>query len=477
MNSHRHPSCRLLAVLLAASCASLAGCVDLLRGWDFMGFQAPPERLRQIETLDLDAMSAGEQGPAENESTEAQSRPTDAEPAKELELTLEQCRVLALAGNLDLKVDLLNPTIAAQGISEAEAAFEAVFNTNVSKSKTDTPTSSTLSGSEVEQLDIRPGIEIPLRTGGSISIDLPMDKVETNSTYSTLNPSYTTDLAVSISQPLLRGGGLRANTHAIRLARLERQKSEALAKLEVIGVLAAVDRVYWQVYAARRELEVRKQEHDLAVAQLERARRQVAAGAKADVEIIRAQLGVAERLEAIILAENEVRDRQRDLKRILQKPGLTMDTPTTIIPVTPPSVDRYRLEAGRIVELALANRMELLELELQIAQDSSAIHFQRNQALPLVTLGYTYNVNGLGSSWSDSFDLLFEKRFEDHRFGLQVEVPIGNQAARSRLRRAILTRIQRLATRQQRQTLIQQEVYNSIDQLEANWQRILAGRQ
>ena len=101
----------------------------------------------------------------------------------------------------------------------------------------------------------------------------------------------------------------------------------------------------------------------------------------------------------------------------------------------------------------------------------------RNQALPLVTMDYTYNMNGLGATRDDSYDLLFDKRFEDHRLGLQLLVPLGNEAAKSRLRQAIYQRSQRLATRDSRRALIELEVLNAVDQLEANWQRILASRQ
>ena len=55
-------------------------------------------------------------------------------------------------------------------------------------------------------------------------------------------------------------------------------------------------------------------------------------------------------------------------------------------------------------------------------------------------------------------------------------VPLGNRAARSRLRRALYTRLQRMANRDQRAAFIRQEVANSADHLEANWQRILASR-
>jgi len=242
-------------------------------------------------------------------------------------------------------------------------------------------------------------------------------------------------------------------------------------------VLAAVERVYWRLYASRRELAVRRNEYELAVAQLERARRLVEAGQAAEVEVIRAEAGVAERLEAIIIADNRVRNRERDLKRILNEPGLPIEGPTQIISVTEPNPVHYSLDLHRVIEFALANRMEMLELELQIAADESTEAFARNQTLPLLAVDYTYGVPGLGDTLGNAFDLMFERNFDSHHVGLSLSVPLGNQAARSRLRRAVSTRLQRIASKSLREAQIRQEVANAVDQLEATWQRILASRQ
>ncbi|MFZ2147787.1 MAG: TolC family protein, partial [Sedimentisphaerales bacterium] len=382
--------------------------------------------------------------------------------------------------NLDLKVQLISPAIAAERVDEEQAAFEAAFSTNLIYSKTDTPISSELdviSGSQVDYFRTGLGVQVPLRTGGTIRFDLADNRVKTDATGIMFNPYFASDLSVSISQPLLRGAGNRAKTHAIRIAEYERQVTDARTKLEVIRVIAAVDRVYWRLYAARKELEVRKKQYDLAKALYEQARRFVEAGDKAQVEIIRTEAGVAQQLEAIIVAENNLRDRERELKRTLNKAGLEMQTPTILIPATEPDPVRYELQKQRLVETAIDSRMEMLELELQIAEDISTIDYMHNQALPLVTMDYTYNINGLGASRNDSFDLLFDKRFEDHRFGVQLLVPLGNEAAKSRLRQSFYQRRQRLATRDNREALIELEVLNAIDQLEANWQRILASRQ
>ncbi|MHC4480628.1 MAG: TolC family protein, partial [Planctomycetota bacterium] len=318
---------------------------------------------------------------------------------------------------------------------------------------------------------------VPLRTGGNVVFDLAANRLETSDVFSTLNPSYGSGLTASISQPLLRNAGVRTNTHLIRIARYGSQQVEARTKLEVIRVLAAVERVYWRLYASRRELAVRKNEYDLAVAQLERARRMAKAGLVAEVEIIRAEAGVAQRLEAIIIADNRVRDRERDLKRILNQPGLQIEGPTQIIPVTEPNPVHYDLDVHRLIELALANRMEMLELELQIAADQSAEAFARNQALPLLAVDYTYGISGLGDTPGDAFDLMFERDFDTHQVGLSLSVPLGNRAARSRLRRALFTRLRRIASKALRNAQIRQEVANAVDQLEATWQRILASRQ
>jgi len=450
----------------------LTGCEQFSADENTYQTKIAPERTQRIETLEL-PQAKEEKVPTDvNEARQA--------PPKELELTLEECRALTLENNLDLKVQLINPSIAAEKVSQQEAQFEAAFYSNITYSKTDMPEASFLdviTGPQADNTSTDLGVQVPLRTGGTVTFDLVDRRNKTNAELLSFNPYYVSGLSASVSQPLLRGAGKRANTYAIRIAEYERQITDARTKLEVIRIIADVDRVYWRLYAARRELQVRKQQYDLAKALYEQAGRFVAAGDKPQIEIVRTEAGVAQQLEAIILAENNVRDRERDLKRTLNKADLDMQTPTVLIASTEPDPVRYELEKEKLLATAMKNRMEMLELELQIAQDFDTIDYMRNQSLPLVTMDYRYNVNGLGGTREDSFDLLFDKRFEDHRIGLQLLVPLGNEAAKSQLRQAFYQRKQRLASRDSREALIELEVLNAIDQLEANWQRILASRQ
>ena len=455
-------------IVVALLLTTAAGCARLRKKDRFGEFKVPREKLRQIETLDLKDMKAEVAAPAE---------PNAAPP--ELTLTLEDARALALQHNLDLKVQLLAPTIAAEAVNAEEAKFEWAFFSNATFAKTDRPQATDISlvGSQGDYSGVDLGVQMPLRTGGTVTFDLADNRTKTDFTGRSFNPSYENDFTLSISQPLLRNAGNRVNMHSIRIARYDAQITDATTKLNVISVIAAADRVYWNLYAARRVLEVRKQQYELAEAQLERARRFVEAGQNPQVDLIRAEAGLAGQLATIIAAENRVRDRQRDLKRTLNKPGLSMETPTVLIPASEPDPLHYQLDSEKLVDYGIENRMEMLELELRIAQSLSTIDFMKNQALPLLSLNYDYIVHGLGQTRSDSFDILNDKNFEDHRVGLRLTIPLGNQAARSNLRQAIYIRRQQLATRAKRRALVEQEVLNSLDQLEASWQQILANRQ
>ena len=137
---------RTCALVLLCSCALLlTGCGQFPGNEDFYEIKIPPEKLRQIETLELQEAKVEENNRADANEV----------PPRELGLTLEQCRALTLENNLDLKVRLISPAIAAERVDEEQAAFEAIFSTNLIYSKTDTPTASELdviSGSQVSAL-------------------------------------------------------------------------------------------------------------------------------------------------------------------------------------------------------------------------------------------------------------------------------------------------------------------------------------
>ncbi|QOV91020.1 TolC family protein [Humisphaera borealis] len=456
-------------------------------------YVVPKQKLRNIDGLDLTAVSRprtpatepatrtsvaetipSATAPSTGPSTQPTTRPTT--PPTITYLSLADARRLAMENNLDLKVELLNPTISKQSLTEEEARYEANFTSSLNYAKTDNAVASQLVGSQSETWQFNAGLEIPLRTGGSIRVDTPLSRSETDNQFTFLNPAYTAGPAATITMPLLRGFGVDYNAQRIRVAFYAYQSTQARTKLEVIRVLTDVERVYWRLYAAREELKLRQREYELAVKQYDAAARKFKQETVPEVDLLRAESGAADKFENIIVAEKNLRDRQRELKRLLNAPGLELESTAEIIPATRPMAIAFNLDSEQLSRSAMGQRMELLEEELRIAEETANVRNARSDMLPLVTLEYTYGINGLGPELNDALSQVRSANFQDHRAAIRMEVPIGNEAARSRLRRSLYSRLQRLASKEQRQLQIRQEVFTAVDALEAAWQRILSSR-
>jgi outer membrane protein TolC len=455
----------LVFVIALGALFFLAGCEEFAKEDDFLDVKVKPEQTRAVDTLKLAAKADANDGIDINKPAE-----------KEVTLSIEQCRAMTLKNNLDLKVQLIEPTIAAKQVSEEEAKFESSFFTNLAYSNIDQPSVIVQQAQKYETKTVDLGVQVPLQTGGTARFDLADNRTNISiGNYSEI--IYTPTTTFSISQPLLRGAGKRVNTYSIRVLEYQQHITDAMTKLEVIRVLANADRGYWRLYAARKELEVRQQEYESAQAQLAQTRRMVALGEKAAVEETRSEAGVAERLDGIITAKKAMEDRQRELKQIMNEAGLGIDSPALVVPMTEPDPVRYEINKERLSASAVENRMEMLEVELQLAQDSSTVDYYRNQTLPLAALDYTYNMNGIGAARSDAYDMMFNRVSESHRVGMSLIVPLGNEAAKNRLLEAQYRKRQRLFSKENRRIQIETEVLGAIEQLEANWQSILAGRQ
>ncbi len=397
----------------------------------------------------------------------------------ELTLSIEECIAFALKNNLDLQVQLIEPTISEENIIQEKArAFEPAIRSNgISYSKTDSPTASSVDGSRIDTSNVDIGVEIPVSTGGTVTLGIRDNRYKTNSSYYTSSTTYNSDLYASIRQPLLKGRGSKIKTYNILIAQYNSRKTDAQTKKQVIATIATVGKSYWQLYAADKNLEVRKNDYELKKALFEQAKRYVEVGEKPRIELTNTRAGMASSRVQLLNAEDDLRDKERELKQILNIKDLGVESGTRLIPVTAPDLGQYNFDKEQMVKNAIENRMEMLEIEIDLAKDASNIEYQKNQMLPTADLTYRYNINGIGTSREDSYDVLDNNDYNDHSFSLNINIPIGNKEAKSRLREAFYRKAKNLAVKKQKRADIKKEILKQIDKVESAWERILAGRE
>ncbi|MEL7484207.1 MAG: TolC family protein [Planctomycetota bacterium] len=471
MNSRTSRSLRTALSLLFAS-GTIAGCASPfhISTSDFAA--TPDERIRAIPPLDIEQYRVDE-SPAAPDASYV-SRLTTGE---QVELDIADVRAAAIANNLDIRVARLDPAIAEESVNEEAARFDSVFRVDARYDESDAPAATTLNATEANVQSFTPTLTKPLLTGGTVDVSLPTSRVSNDNAFTTLNPSYQSDLVLRLTQPLLRGAGRTATTAQLRIAGINRSVASVRARSSIATTLTSVDRSYWELWAARQQLELRIEEFEVAREVLAQARRLVDAGAVAEIEIARAESGVADRVSLLLILEQAVLQRQRELKRAMNTGDLLSTDDSVLIPLSDPAPLPLELDTPSLVDVAMTTRPELLELELELLADTTRIALARNDALPQLDASFTYRRNGLGAELEGALNQIYQDEFEDYGFGLTASMPIGNNAAEARIQRALLNRMSRVLTKDARQQTITQDVLDAVERLRSDWQRILAARQ
>ncbi len=416
--------------------------------------------------------------------------------ADNLPRTIAEVRAAALKNNLSLQVVQADPKIAQARVSEERAKFDNVIYANLKYGEYDLPERSgdsvrlssedaalnkkivkqTLLNQRTKSLDGEIGVEVPLRTGGTIQLSSPFENKDKSRPFA--SDEYRSGLRFSISQPLLRDAGTAVNETSINIAALDQTAVQARTRLQSIRVIAMIDKAYWALNQAWTELEIRHQQYEYASQNLAMVQRRVKEGLSAAIELNRAEFGVTDRIEQLIVANTNLKLAQRQLKFLLNDATMPMDADVGIAPATSPEMLHYSFDREKLLGQATANRLELLETELKLTEDALRIDYLQNQTLPLFTVDYSYGaLSRSASSMSSAFGNALDGDFNDWYVGFKFEMPMTNEARKARLSRAIEQRLQRLSTKQLQEMTIEREINDSLDVVEQHWQRIVAARQ
>ncbi len=372
------------------------------------------------------------------------------EPNATLNLDLATAYSMALARNLDLQVGRFGIATSTVSIFEQTGQFDPLLEANFQSNDTRSPSSSDLQGANVQvsrssTFGLSLGQLLP--TGTQVQLSASAVRNETNSQFFFLNPSWSSGLTLSFSQPLLQGFGTTVNRSGIVIASNLREQDLAGFELQVMGTLRDVEYAYWDYVAARRAVAVSQQSLDLATRLLNETNERVNVGTSAPIDIIQSESGVATRKQAVIAARNTASNAEDNLKRALgfDRPdewtaSITATEDYFIKPVHP--------ELRTSIETALEQRPEITQARLDLQRLQLNVDIARNTILPSLDLTGRYGLSGVGGvlttqdpttgeiltdqgGLNDSLRQIGKADYPTWTVGLTLSVPLGNNSAKA----------------------------------------------
>lgn len=346
-------------------------------------------------------------------------------------LTLEECIARALKKNFDLQLQAFDTANAKESLTVSKAGYDPTFSVTASKSvnQNDTP-ATTLTGSRSESADTRVGVAQKIATGATVNLSGSLARSETNNTYSTLNPAYNSDVSLSVKQPLLNGAGPKVNNAAIRRAELGVTRADLTYQAALLQVVANTENAYYNLLFAHEQLKVRLHSLELAETLLSENKAKKNTGVATDLDVLQADVGVANARRNVLDAQRAVRDRQDALLNLIGQ--FEFDAAIGSLSLAPIGHDAVSFADS--FSQARTHQPDYISTQASIKQLELDVATAKSGSLPSLDLGGAVGYNSLDRTASRSLNRLPDGDGYNWQVDLSLSVPWGRRAEKARYR-------------------------------------------
>ena len=257
----------------------------------------------------------------------------------------------ALDSNIDLVVGRLNPQI--QDLANAQTrgfyrpTLTSSFGDNFSRSQ---PTSqlsggtSLSAGIESGTYNWSAGISQALQfSGGTASVTWANSRNDTTSNNAILNPTYTSSVQLSVTQPLIKNFRIDSNRQALATGLIALENANTTVRALVINTVANTKDAYWDFVYAVQAVDAARMSVDLAQKLVEDNKVRVEIGTLAPLDVVTAQAEAATRQQTLVSTVANRRTAEMALKRLIVSGTADPIWNATLNPTDRPA-DRFRRE-------------------------------------------------------------------------------------------------------------------------------------
>ncbi|HYK91936.1 MAG TPA: TolC family protein [Acidobacteriota bacterium] len=455
----------------------------------------PPTALAQQET------TAQKAAPAQ-ESAVSDLAPLPLSPVEKAEkdgtslrLSLKDLTKLALQNNLDIAIQDTNEQFYQQRIIQAYGPYDPTLTAglgyNTAKSpNTNLATASTLGAfNSSNRSNWNFGFTQNVPSGGGISANWNTNRSDNNQAFSLFTPQFSSSLSVFFTQPLRRNFRIDQYRSQIKLVNLDLQTNDSKFKQKVTETIANIQSQYWDLVAAIRDYDIKRDSVRFAQITLRDNKKKVEIGTLAPIGVTEAQASMAQREVDLISSEERIFNVENALRALISNDRNAEIWSKVIVPTETADFKEYKVDLDFAIDTALKSRPELEQFDLSLKQSDINLQLSENLRKWKVDLQAGFGSSGVAGPQSlrngepaipdylvggvaTAYRTIFSQGFTNWSVGFQVEIPLRNRNVESQLAQQKITRRQTLMQRKSTEQAIQVDIRNAVQKLETNRKQV-----
>ncbi len=370
-----------------------------------------------------------------------------------------------------------NPQI---GPEAALAAFDAEFFTNLTVQRQERLINNQFFAGGLRDAlianegNFSAGLRKVAATGTQFTVENLTNYSRNNAPANLFTSAYDTDFSLGFRHPLLRGGGIEFNRIAgpgaipgtyrgVMIASINADIALSDFEAAIRDLMRDVERNYWELYFAYRNLDTSRDFRQYAVESWELEKRRVEAQMRppdqeafAREQFYQAQTAVENALSGTATAPG-VLTAERNLRTLL---GLTASDGRLLRPSTPPLMADLQYDWQESLQYSLVRRVELRSQRQRVRQRELELVASRNFRLPQVDFVGRYTRRGFGDNLmgdNSAYRSMLSWDLEGWVAGVEMRAPLGQRQGHAAVRNA------ELQLRRERAVLDEQERHVTME--------------
>lgn len=330
----------------------------------------------------------------------------------------------AFERNPALKSVLLDSQAAAAAVGAARGLYDPRLELQLQKIQLQSVQNvAPLSPSKADQERFNFSFFKKLPSGADLVAEVDQIREENPFPSAAYDPSWRHEFQISLTQPLLRGGGRQATEEPILLAAKGRDSSHA-AVLEAATLLVGELRtLFADLRHAGAILSSRRTSVRLAETILSENQAKVEAGLLPPLDLLEAEVALKSRQRELLEAEQNEREL---LDRLAE--ALNLVTPPEIV------LDDFQLSPLTFAEeadlaYALTHRPDLRRASIEVESRRLEAAIAAEKIRPALDLVTGYSHKGLGGDYGQSLERAMHEELQSWSVGLSYSHSFGNHQA------------------------------------------------
>ncbi len=397
-----------------------------------------------------------------------------------LALSADEVIQLALARNHTIRIERIEPEIAAQALRRERGIFDPELQAEYRYERSEI---AAYNNALSEDAAARFGIGGLLPWGTQYQLAFSANDRTTPFEISsgvdqiiTAGDSVSTFGGVTLTQPLLRGFGLGDTYAGVRIARNRMTHSEEAFRASLMDTLSQALRAYYQLYYAEQNLVIARRTKDNAAQLLRDNRRRIETGSMAPLDIYQAESEVALRESIVISAERFRRQAENRLKTFITDNPMDIHSFSILIEELREPVE-LKVDPVQDYPVALEHRPDYRQVQLGLDIRELELTRSRSQALPRFDLVASYGRSATDKTLSNSVSRLSDDGSDRYTFGAVFSYPLFNRSRDAARTSQYLRRNQTRLLQSQLEQFIMVELDDAAVQLDTSWRRVLSTRE